>query len=231
MLLSFVSLASAYPTLTEKYLPRLQGQWYDLNGNVVLNFAGNYLNDCQITGLYGGAGGGGDIGFTVRIIENGQYRDLQLSCTNLSENPDAYHQYIVFNKNTLRRTPEAQFYESVGGLGLGMSQKDVVVRYGQPNRAYSGSNDRRLTWEYTDLGMTITWDYGIISRIVIYKYGNRRFDRTGFNCLNTVYDYAQEYGMKRVPSPGRFGAFGIGYNEFMWFEHYPNAVELSLYWN
>jgi len=50
----------------------------------VLSFSGNYVNDCPIIGIYNPAGGGGDVGFVLRINENDVYRDLRLSCTGIS---------------------------------------------------------------------------------------------------------------------------------------------------
>ena len=226
MCLSQVAFAIDY---TGKYVPWLQGNWYDLKGNVVLSFSGNYVNDCPIIGIYNPAGGGGDVGFVLRINENDVYRDLRLSCTGISPDPTKYHQYIRFNGTTLRRTPAAQFHESVGGLGLGMSADDVIAKYGKPDN-YSTDQGRRLQWVYSRLGLAISWQNDIVSQIIIYRNGDRRFDSTGFNCNNSLGEYAEAYGMKSVPRVG-YGPRGIGYSEYLWFEQYPNSVELSLFWN
>lgn len=79
--------------------------------------------------------------------------------------------------------------------------------------------------------MLITWDAGVICKICIYKSGNRRFDRTGFNCENTLYDYQQQYGIIRQIQSGEFGAYSIGHREFLWCDDYPNSFELSYFSN
>jgi len=80
------------------------------------------------------------------------------------------------------------------------------------------------------LGLAISWQNDIVSQIIIYRNGDRRFDSTGFNCNNSLGEYAEAYGMKSVPRVG-YGPRGIGYSEYLWFEQYPNSVELSLFWN
>ena len=92
--LCLCSLCSADQRAMEKYLPALQGNWYDLDGNVVLAFDGASVNGCPVVDILRVAGGGGDVGFTVRLVEEAGYRDLKLSCMGLSTNPEEYHQYI-----------------------------------------------------------------------------------------------------------------------------------------
>lgn len=225
------SLCLASQRAMEKYLPRLQGNWYDLDGNVVLTFDGASVNGCPVVDILRVAGGGGDVGFTVRIVEDAGYRDLKLSCMGLSPNPDDYHQYIRLDgKQKLRRFPEARYYETIGGLGLGMTKQDVLSRYGQPDVVETG-RDHRETWTYSSLGLGISWEDGIVTKLRIYDNGDRHFDRTGFNCANSIQDYVQYYGWNRTPKAGGYGAYGIGYGEYLWFDRYPKAVELSVYWN
>lgn len=54
--LGFSSAALAYDA-TPGILAKLQGQWYDQDGNVVLDFQGNTVNGCEIVGAYRPAGG------------------------------------------------------------------------------------------------------------------------------------------------------------------------------
>ena len=63
------TFASANQSLCDKYLPRLQGNWYDSNGNVYLQIVGKTLNGCPIVDIVNAAGGGGDVGLTIRISE------------------------------------------------------------------------------------------------------------------------------------------------------------------
>ena len=61
------TFASANQSLCDKYLPLLQGNWYDSNGNVYLQIVGKTLNGCPIVDIVNAAGGGGDVGLTIRI--------------------------------------------------------------------------------------------------------------------------------------------------------------------
>ena len=74
------TFASANQSLCDKYLPRLQGNWYDSNGNVYLQIVGKTLNGCPIVDIVNAAGGGGNVGLTIRISESSGYRDIYLSC-------------------------------------------------------------------------------------------------------------------------------------------------------
>ena len=223
------SLCFAYQSLTDRYLPALQGNWYDLDGNVVLTFDGASMNGCPIVDFVRGAGGGGDIGLTIRIVENSGYRDILLSCSGLSPNTEDPHQFIYYNDQSLRRFPKEKFFESVGGLTLGMSKKEVTAMYGQADSVSSKGYSEK--WFYTKLGLGLTWYKGIVTAIRIYSYGDRHFDRTGFNCSDPVEVYAETYSLYKVPKPGKFGAYAISKGEYLWFDHYPEYVELNLYSN
>lgn len=139
LLLCFSTVAMAAYDPTEKILSRLQGEWYDSAGNVVLNFAGDTVNGCKIVGAYNPAGGSSDFSCIIRIIENGEYRDLPIIAENLG--PDNYHAHVILNgdnrdgnKGTLlMRTTTAKYQETVGGIGIDMPEKEVLAKYGQPD--------------------------------------------------------------------------------------------------
>jgi len=111
-----------------------------------------------------------------------------------------------------------------------MAARWWISCYGQPDRIETG-RDHREAWTYSSLGLGISWEDGIVTKLRIYDNGNRHFDRTGFNCANPIQDYVQYYGWNRSPKAGGYGAYGIGYEEYLWFDQYPKAVELSVYWN
>ena len=48
---SAVAMASSYDA-TSSILSKLQGQWYDAEGNIVLDFQGKTVNGCEIVGAY-----------------------------------------------------------------------------------------------------------------------------------------------------------------------------------
>ena len=81
----------------------------------------------------------GDFSCTLRIIENESYKDLFLICSHVGK-PD-YHSHIILNgaySDTskgamLLRTKTAQYYETVGGIGIDMPANEVLAKYGKPD--------------------------------------------------------------------------------------------------
>lgn len=224
------TFASANQSSCDKYLPRLQGNWYDSNGNVYLQIVGKTLNGCPIVDIVNAAGGGGNVGLAIRISESSGYRDIYLSCINLTDNPNEYHQYIHYGSTArnaniaLRRTTKPYFYESVGGIGLGMFPNEVHALYGEPNQVI----DRK--WLYTDIGLGIVFDRGIVGAIIIYQDGDRHFDRTGLNCHDMLSNYEDVYHLNNI-RPKSYGFYSIGHNEYLNFEGWNNCVELSYFSN
>ena len=218
------------------YVPRLQGTWYDLKGKPALIFDGMSVNGCPIVGIYRVAGGRGSASFLLRISEKTGYRDLDMSVDFLDEDPTKFHQMLSCDGVGYRRTPYPQYYESVGGLGLEMSEDDVLARYGKPDEVTTTTKwkPKETTWMYSKLGLKLKFLYGELWSITFYKYGDRRFDRTGFNCSNSLDEYKEAYslpytelwGYRSVPHPHH-----IGHHEYLWFEDYPNSVTLNLYWS
>lgn len=234
-MMGFSSAAMAAYDPTPKILSKLQGQWYDQEGDVVLDFQGNTVNGCEIVGVYRPAGGGTDFSCIIRIVEAEGYRDMPVICESMY--PASYHSHIILNgdnhdrsKGTLLlRTTEPRYYESVGGIGIDMTEDAVRAKYGSPDRM---EQKKGMTiWTYQKLGLELTMYKQRVQIIKIYQYGDRHFDRTGFNCANLPYEFQTAYGFKTAPKPGQYGAYGIGHGEYLWFNDYPNSITLCTYWN
>ena len=234
---SSIVMASSYDA-TSSILTKLQGQWYDAEGNVVLNFQDKTVNGCKVVGVYHLAGGNSDFSCIIRIIEAEGYCDLPIIGENLRKN--SYHAHVILNGDNrndnngimLMRTPQAQYYESVGGIGLDMPAKEVVVKYGKPDKIQKSKPWKTLDiWQYEKLGLELTMRHQRIFIIKMYQNGNRHFDRTGFDCANTPYEFKEAYGFCQVPKVGQYGAYSIGHGEYMWFDDYPNSITLSMFWN
>lgn len=241
IILTFLCITTAFAnidTQTASIVSKLQGRWYDENGNVALDFEGNTVNGCPIVGAYHPAGGSGDFSCTLRIIENESYKDLFLICSHVGK-PD-YHSHIILNGAygdaskgaMLLRTKTAQYYETVGGIGIDMPANEVLAKYGKPDisRIWRGIPGEYL-WKYNRMGLELVMRHNRVERIRILKNGDRRFDRTGFNCVNAPYEFQEVYGVRYAPGAGPFGSFEIGHGECMWFDEYPDCIELSTYYN
>lgn len=108
----------------------------------------------------------------IRIIENGEYRDLPIIAENLG--PDNYHAHVILNgdnrdenKGTLlMRTTTPQYQETVGGIGIDMSEKEVLAKYGQPD--VIGIERGVSLWKYQSLGLELSMRHqrGWIIRIL-----------------------------------------------------------------
>lgn len=234
---SAVAMASSYDA-TSSILSKLQGQWYDAEGNVILDFQGKTVNGYEVVGAYHPAGGSSDFSCIIRIIEADGYRDLPIIGENLRK--DSYHAHVILNgdngdesKGTmLMRTPQARYYESVGGIGLDMPAKEVLAKYGKPDKIQQSQTWKTLdTWQYQKLGMELTMRHQRVFIIKMYRNGNRHFDRTGFDCANAPYEFKAAYGFRQAPKAGQYGAYGVGHGEYMWFDDYPNSITLSMFWN
>jgi len=208
-------------------LNRLQGTWYDANGNPAFRFNGNLLNGYKIIGFYDAVGGGSDFGVKIRLLMNGGYRDLDAGFASLREDRNTYHQYMTVNYKTYRRTQQPQYYESVGGVYLGMPIENVYALYGQPD---VDQTDRYIHHVgYSKLGLMLDIRNSIVTQITIYTYGDRRFDKSGLSAASSLYEFTNAYGMQREAGIDR--ANSIGYNEYIWIKDYPKSATLSLYWN
>ena len=78
VMMGFSSAAMAEYDPTPRILSKLQGQWYDQEGNVVLDFQGNTVNGCAIVGVYHLAGGDTDFSGIIRIVEAEGYREMHV---------------------------------------------------------------------------------------------------------------------------------------------------------
>jgi hypothetical protein len=226
--LTFIaSVASAEQMSAESLmavLNKVQGTWYDTAGNPSFTFDGGTLNGYRITGLFDPAGGSSDFGAKIQLLVNNHYQMFPVSFQGLSSNKNIYHQYMFADGQAYRRTPQERYYESVGGIYLGMTRNQVLALYGQPDV------DQNSSMGYSKLGLMLDVRNSLVQQIKILAYGDRRMDRTGLSATSSVAQYANAYGMNRVPSPNG-GANAIGYGEYIWFAAYPQSVTLSLFWN
>lgn len=202
---------------TMKRLNYMSGTWYDMLGRPSCVFRGSTLNGNRILGFLNAAGGGGNFGVTMRF-SNG---DMFAAFHNLSPNPSFYHQYMTIGGATYRRTPNPMYYESVGGIYLGMPSYKVTELYGQPD-LYNG-----YSAGYSKLGLEVNIREGIVWQITIHNYGDRKFDRSGLDANNSMEEYANAYG---INNPVKF-ANSIGYGEYIWLDKLPYSVQLSLFSN
>ena len=102
------------------------------------------------------------------------------------------NKFIVLDeKIALRNTKNPHYFESVGGIYLGMSKNQVLSLYGQPSTVET--RHRFSTWKYNDDGFDVEFRYNIVEKITIYRNGNRRFDWLGLSANNSRADFINKY--------------------------------------
>lgn len=171
------------------------GNWYDTRGNLVLNIGNDYsINGCKILSV--GWAGDSAAMYKIRIAERNGYRDIEL----MHYGGD-YHETLAINWTgnngyALRRTKNPRYFESVGGIYLGMDKNQVISLYGQPSKVEN--NGRWSTWRYDKEGFDVGFDCNIATSITIYSSGDRRFDWSGLSCNSSLKDFKYKYNVSYV---------------------------------
>ena len=218
-----------------KVLNLMEGDWYDADGNRVLEIGGGYINGCRVLAAYDFAGGSSHGAGRFDILESTGSRSLYLTWDIRHSDTDN----IKLNDHQmLHRTAKPPFNESIAGIHLGMTSAEVTAVLGAPPqtgdlRPYVGT----YGWYYPDLRIAVTFDADTVDRILLLKGSRVVLERSGLNCGNTPYEFAQAYQMKHVPqvryddSNVFTGCHAIGGEEYLSFGNRMEYVMLSKYWN
>ena len=215
-------LAIDYNSVSVTALNDIVGNWYDSNGNLILTISSDYkLNSCQIMSV----GYTGDTAAFYKIIfkDGDQNKYIEVIHTGSYEKYSD-HEMLIFNENSLRRTKNPKYFESVGGIYLGMNQNEVLKIYGEPSN--KEHFDRFFTdwiWKYNNLGLEVSVYGGIVTEIKIYNYGDRKFDRSGLSAKNSISDFEKKYVNKFT----RRNNLDIGHGEIISFRD--NSIQFGIF--
>lgn len=191
VLTAFIFLFSATYCLAAVNVPidrlnRLAGNWYDSKGKVMLSIG----NDGKINGyavssihvdntfrpLFFG-----EATWICKALTNGSNTNISIENGGLD-----YHRMIIYNgKFALRKDKVQKYYESVGGIYLGMDKDQVVSLYGTPSKAETAETKREY-WTYNNEGFKLEFAGNVVISIEIYKKGNRKFDKSGLSAHDTL---------------------------------------------
>lgn len=218
-----------------KVLNLMEGDWYDADGNRLLQIGGGYINGCRVLAAYDFAGGSSHGAGRFDILESTGSRSLYLTWDIRHADTDS----IKLNDHQmLHRTAKPPFNESIAVIHLGMTSAEVTAVFGAPPqtgdlRPYVGT----YGWYYPDLRIAITFDADTVDRILLLRGSRAVLEHSGLNCENAPYEFAQAYQMKRVPKinyDDRYsgsGCYDIGGEEYLSFGNRMEYVMLSKYWN
>ena len=187
--------AENYP-LPVTVLKERVGNWYDAKGNLVLSIGNDYtINGCKVVSVYSIISDQGyfnDFILKCRILEKSGYRDIYFD-ENINAWIDSndYHRMIILDgKTALRNTREPHYFESIGGIYIGMDKDKVLKLYGQP----SSTHVERMvtTWKYKE-GFDVTIVGGVVMTIIIYPDSDRRFDWSGLSARDSFDAFKNKY--------------------------------------
>lgn len=206
------------------WLDPAAGEWYSTKGNLVMTIEGNTINGCAVTDPkdctydYPRTG-------TFTIHEQTGDRTIKMDLMGHKS-----HQYlIVDNKMPLRRSLNADRYESIGGVYLGMTEADLTAAYGQPSSTAEDQGTDR--WIYDSHHMDAYLQGGIVIGIRIYDGSDLKFDKSGLTAGDTTGAYAKAYELETTPeAPTEANAISKAYKlpqgEYLRFGQ--NFVQLSI---
>lgn len=178
---------------SDRSMKALQGDWYDSAGNLVLSINGHYINGCKVVAYLACGEARG-----YRIQEADGYRDIGLTSEAMNE-----MDFLIFNEQqTLRHSKEPQYTESIAGLYLGMSQKDLEALYGSPTRKETynvgvGDSFPHANWYYGDK-FKVCFLGDMISSITFYHPETLSYDKSGVPCTTPMTKLKEIYQDKNT---------------------------------
>ena len=219
-------------------LNNVYGNWYDVKGKLALKIGSdNTINGYKVT-----KASMSSYGINIYFATGGVpvFHVQKLGSIPLEHHGKDYHEMLIVNggQMILRKTQKPQYYESVGGVYIGMSTDDLTALYGSPSSVdNSKAMQGKIIWKYKNEGFDVQVIGGnTISSITIYSYGDRRFDRSGLSCNNSLEEFDAHYFNNYYSShgydlrklkPGMFTP-GIGHDERIFFRNYPESLTLTV---
>jgi len=181
----------------------LIGTWYDMNGNPTLTISSDYsINGCKILDFQEYGGDANSYIFDVKIFENGGFRNMKIEhwrCYYAREfSEEDFHEMIFIDRQFLyTKTKKQRYFESVGGIYLGMKKSEVLKILGNPSSTKINSDLRNsFTLTYKNEGLMIDFDGGVVENITIFDYSNKKFDRSGLSARDSIESYRKFYKPK-----------------------------------
>lgn len=222
-------------------LKQYDGAWYDESGEEVFTVNSS---DCTILGKKTVKIGEIDIimddegwtGYKFITTEDGERLETTAVMDNRGKtsfwgNDGTYLPY--------RSTKEIEYFESVGGIYLGMSKTNVENLYGGGDSMYTSpiipmleeENKnfpyiRKYTVTYSKDGFEVSYAAGRVESITLFKGGARSFDRSGLNCENSMSDFAKAYKIGKL---GYNTANKISDGEYLFFDKKSGNITIAKY--
>lgn len=173
-----------------KSLQAREGKWYDHDtGKLILEIRDGKINGIPVVKVFGEAGSA-TIGMATYTLQDrlGKTLDLELEC-----NGYGIHKHLIVNRHTaLFPSPEPQYYESVDGVYLGMTESALLKAWGNPTKKMM--NGKKRTWYYKKKGVVIRFHANMVDLITLLKESPYSFDKSGLNCSSLDEEFESFYG-------------------------------------
>ncbi len=190
------------------------GNWYDTKGRLALTISDDYkLNGCTIVSVQQIADTVAM--YKVRIDEGNRYRDIELmrEYAKSSEHDTLTVNWRDYeNAYSLRRTKEPRYFESIGGIYIGMDKDEVLRLYGQPSKIEDDRGRHKTLWKYSADGFEVSFSRNIVGSITIYANSDRRLDWSGLSANDDISVFSRIYN----PPSVRKHAMYIGHGELVY---------------
>ncbi len=225
--------AAVIEDTTTKNLNRLHecvgGEWCDENGHRAVDMGENTINGIRISDVMNFTGNPYGGSATMMILGNSgtTYSNIYW------ENTAGQRSITLGNLRMVPKTVNLRPAETVGGLYLDMTLKELEDKYGA-GRLMTASETQAICGPavesryFANVGMAVSFDPRTytIDRIMLVKGGSAAFDISVLNADSPLYRYAEVYNWGSAPQQGDIVNIGTG--EAMNFKYYPQSVILQL---
>ena len=235
MIVPTVCMAGQYSLPLTRMKPMV-GNWYDSKGNLALTISSDYtINGCKILDLEIIGGEYFGLTYKVKILEKAGERDIVFfhHTGDMNKPAEEYHEFIHIGKQAFIRTKTPRYYESVGGIYLGMNKDKVLSMYGQPSKIDEQNFRNSLnssTWSYEKIGLELRFSGDIVSSITIYPNSNLRFNKSGLSANDSMDSYKNFYRVSKISDiTSNSFAMYIGHGESFSFHRMNGSVTLAMH--
>ena len=205
----------------------LAGNWYDMNGNIQFEIIGRHMLCGVVTGGRNFIGsqsfGSGTFIMAYPYDKSGTL----LWATHGEGNHSLLILEIRKGKpEVFRRSSMQKYTESVNGIYLGMTDRQVQERFGQPER----KEDNGTEWFYPDQGIKVAFLQGVANTITITGE-KARLDGSGLGLFSDDTALKDRYDLQSNDYPEAFSVYEgiIGSGEKLMVMKNPRAIVLTSY--
>lgn len=212
------------------------GNWYDSKGNLELTIKNGYtINDCKVLEfeIIGAEYFGST--YKIKILEQTGERDIVIfhhGGDKLTPDHEDYHEFVQVGSQTYFRTKSPRYYESIGGIYLGMPKDKVLSLYDQPSKIDEQNFFRSFSnadWSYEQIGLKLHINGNVVSSITIFPNCTLCFNNSGLSVKDSMEKYKNFYRANKIVEfrPNHCAIY-IGHGESFFFDKSKGNISVTL---